>query len=114
MQAITQTLGHSFNAPLNPGDLSSLSDSALLESTHRVAAREREATRTLIEHLVEVDRRRSFLALGFSSLHEFAVKSLKLSDGAAARRIQAVRLSRDLPEVVDQVRTGEVSLSYVS
>jgi hypothetical protein len=110
MNAITSTLGHS----LNSNDLSSLSDSALHDSIHRVAAREREATQDLIEHLAEVDRRRSFLALGFSSLHDFAVKSLKLSDGAAARRIQAVRLSRDLPEVVDQVRTGDVSLSNVS
>jgi hypothetical protein len=39
------------------------------------------------------------------------VKVLKLSDGAAYRRIQAVRLSASIPEVRDQVRQGEIPLT---
>ena len=94
--------------------LMTLSRSALLVATVSCAQREREATQYLIDHLAEIERRKAYLDEGYSSLHEFAVQVLKLSDGAAHRRIQAVRLSTSVPEVIEQVRQGDLTLSNVA
>ena len=100
--------------PSSRPDLIHLSNPALVAATLACAQREREATQNLIDHLAEVDRRQVYLKEGFRSLHEFAVQVLKLSDGAAHRRIQAVRLSAAVPEVIEQVRQGELTLSNVA
>jgi 5-methylcytosine-specific restriction endonuclease McrA len=94
--------------------LSSLSGSELLKRTQDLVADERRATMDLIEHLREIERRMLFLETGHSSLFEFAVKHLGLSEGSAQRRISAMRLIRDIPEAKAKLESGEISLSNAS
>src|ERR1019366_8460659 len=92
-------------------DLKCLSNSNLLVETQRLATVERQTTLTLLYHFQEIERRRLHLERGFASLHEFAVKFLKFSDGAAHRRIAASRLLGDVPLVKKQIESGALSLS---
>ena len=95
-------------------NLKSLSDQALLAATEKLAHEERELLIAVLAHLREIERRRLFCDLGFSSLHAYAVKHLKYSDDQAARRINAMRLIKDLPDVAEKVQSGKLSLSNAS
>lgn len=88
-----------------------LSDSELLSRTQCLVAEERSITLSLIEHLQEINQRKLYAELGYGSLWEFATKRLGLSEGAAQRRIQAMRLVRDVPEAKEKLRSGSLSLS---
>ena len=57
-----------------------LTDAQLLETVHSLAARERTATAELIATLAEVDARRLYLGLGYSSMFAFCTASLRLSE----------------------------------
>jgi hypothetical protein len=91
-----------------------LNSKELLERTQKLVAEERRITLELIEHLREIDRRLLFAEMGYGSLHEFAVKYLALSDGSAHRRIQSMRLIRDVPEAHALLLEGDLNLSTAS
>lgn len=94
--------------------LRDLPSKVLLQRVRSLAQEERRATLEVLHHLREVDRRRLWAGLGYSSLYGFAMKELKYSGGAAHRRIEAMRLLSDLPEVEDEIAKGEFDLSVVS
>jgi hypothetical protein len=95
-------------------NLKDLSSQELLTNTKHLVAREREVTTQVLWHLREIECRRLFAQLGFSSLFEYAVKELGYSEASAARRIQAMRLLRDLPEVEEALIEGKLTLSHLS
>ena len=95
----------------SPLILKKLSSLELITATKLAASDERKATYALIEHLREIDDRLLYLELGFGSLFEFAVKELGLSEGSAHRRISAMRLARDIPEVKEKLESGKITLS---
>ena len=97
------------NAPL-----SRLSENELHQRTFSLVQEERRITLELIESLREIQARRLHESLGFPSLHQFCTGHLGLSDGAAARRISALHLSRDVPEVREKLQSGELTLSSAS
>src|SRR4051812_6432641 len=92
-------------------DLKSLADKDLLRRTSDLAQREREITVELLQHLQEVERRKLYLDLGYPSLYDYVIKELKFSEGSAYRRIQAMRLSKDLPEAALKLADGRLSLT---
>ena len=51
-----------------------------------------------------------FAELGYSSLFDFAVKHLGLSEGSAHRRISAMRLIRDVPQIQEAISDGKLTL----
>jgi hypothetical protein len=61
--------------------------------------------------LREVEKRRLFSKLKYPSLFEYAVKDLGYSEPEAARRISAMRLLRDVPEISKKVESGELTLT---
>ncbi len=90
-----------------------LSDADLTAEVKRLARLEREATVALIAHLAELDRRRLYLAAGCSSLFTYCTRVLHLSEHAAYRRIEAARLARRLPAVLERLAEGTVTLTTV-
>src|ERR1041385_1513079 len=88
-----------------------LTSSELLARLKTLVADERRATLALIECLQEAQERRLYSELGYASLWEFATLELGLSEGAAQRRIQAMRLIRDVPEAKAKLEDGSLSLS---
>jgi 5-methylcytosine-specific restriction endonuclease McrA len=88
-----------------------LTNDTLLSKTDFLAREERRITLELLEHLREVERRMLYAELGYGSLHDFCVKRLGLSEGSAQRRIQAMRLARELPEIRTAILEGNLSLT---
>ena len=97
---------------LNP--LSALSDKKLLLKLKRADATECEAMLSVLKYLLEIERRRLYLNLGYSSLFEFALRYLGYSESAASRRIRTARCMKQFPEVEGLLREKKLNLSTVS
>src|SRR5262245_32671873 len=94
--------------------LNGLSDQDLLSKIKSLVARERELLGEILHHLREVERRRLFSDLKYKSLFEYAVKELRYSEDQAYRRINAMRLIKELPQIEEKVVSGSLSLSALS
>ncbi len=94
--------------------IKALSDSELLQQTRLLVSSERELTTELLWHLREVDRRRLYAEQGFSSLFDYVRRGLGYCEGSSDRRISAMRLLRDLPEIEPALKSGALSLSNAS
>lgn len=94
-------------------DLRSLSDQQILHQAKSLAVQERQLTAELLLFLKEVDRRRLF-ARSYGSLFEYVTKDLGYSAGSAKRRIDSMRLLKDLPEVEQKIKDGSLTLTQIS
>ena len=90
-----------------------LTNEQLLADVTIVAGREREATVQLIALLSELERRRLYLAEGYSSLFTFCTLRLRLSEHAAYNRIEAARAARKFPIIIKLLAGGSVTLTTV-
>src|SRR4051812_26070092 len=97
---------------LSNSKLRELSNSELHEQTLAKVQEERDVTLEVLVFLRETERRRSFA--GLSSLHKYCVRELKYSDSAAQRRIDSMRLLKELPEMEAGLKEGRLNLSVVS
>ena len=95
-------------------NLKQFTDQALLNSMETLAGKEREVLTAVLWHLREIDRRRLFCDLGFSSLFAYCTKNLRYSEDQACRRINAARLLKDLPEVEEKLNSGAITLTNAS
>jgi uncharacterized protein YcbK (DUF882 family) len=96
-------------------NLKNVSNEAHLLNTKNLVVRERELLNQVLHHLREIESRRLYASLGFASLFDYAVNELSYSASAAARRINAMRLLKDLPQEVEEALTGgKLSLSHLS
>lgn len=95
-------------------NLKKLSDLELLDKTKALVEKERELATEVLWHLKEVSDRRLYSARGFSSIFDYTVKELKYSEAAAGRRVAAMRLLVELPEVAPALENGSLNLSAVS
>ena len=87
------------------------SDRELLSDVAKLIGSHREVTAKLVAYLAEIEERRLHLQAGFSSMFDFCVKELRLSEGESFRRILAARLSRRFPVVCSLLASGSVHLS---
>lgn len=94
--------------------LKSLTREELLTRTQHWVVEERNAQIQLIECLAEVHRRTLHSEMGYGSLWAFATQYLGLSEGAAQRRIAAMRICEELPEAKAAFEEGTLSLSNAS
>ena len=91
--------------------LKTLKNEALLTNTKEIAARDRKNQLDLLHHLREIESRKLYLKIGYSSLHKYVCQELKYSGGSANRRIQAMYLIKDVPEVEEKLATGSINLT---
>ena len=95
-------------------DLRQLSDRQLLEQLTEVVTNERKATAVVVEHLAEVERRGLHRDEGYSSLFEYCVGVLKLSQAEAYARIHAARQVLKYPHILPKLRDGQLYLSAIN
>lgn len=88
-------------------------DQDLLAKIKTLVQSERDLLIEILHLLREIDRRRLYCDLGFESLFAYAVQELRYSEGQASRRIQAMRLIKEIPEVEAKIASGELSLTNV-
>src|SRR5262245_23324910 len=92
-------------------ELRQLSDQSLVEELKSLVAKERSVLLELLRHLREVERRKLFLARGCSSLFAFCTDVLGYSGPEAHVRIQAMRLTKAVPEVESHLEQGALTLT---
>lgn len=95
-------------------DLRHLTDKQLLKDTEFLVKNERAMSTKILHHLKEIDRRKLYCDLKYSSLYEYCVKVLKLTEASAQRRIQAARLLADLPEIEARIESGALSITNLA
>ncbi len=92
-------------------NLKHFSNQSLLDNAKRLSNEERKITTEILHHLREIEARKLHLEMGYSSLFEYCLRELKYSESQAQRRISAMRLVKDLPEVEAKIKEGSLSLS---
>jgi len=92
-------------------DLKRLSDDELLKSLQLIVGSERLAVARVVAHLAEVEERRLHLKVGCSSLFDYCLRRLALSEGEAFRRMTAARLVRRFPMILGLIAEGDIHLS---
>jgi hypothetical protein len=88
---------------------SSLDSATLTRRLGELARDERNAQVEFLLHLDEFDRRRAYVDAGFRSLWD--VRVLHLREGAAGRRIGAMRVLRRFPALEPALRDGRLCAS---
>jgi hypothetical protein len=94
-------------------NLKVIGDGDLIEKVVRLAREERELLTTVLHHLREIDRRRLFSSLGYKSLFNFTVRHLGYPEDQAYRRIAAMKILKEIPEIEEKINDGEISLTHI-
>ena len=90
-----------------------LSDQALHAQTRILVANEREILTQVLKHLDEIERRKLFSKLGYSSIYTYCQKELGYSEDAAYRRISAMYALRQIPSLEAKINSGSLTLSNI-
>src|SRR5450432_2105979 len=93
--------------------LDGLENDELVTALSALVQREHELLSDFLAHLAELDERRLYLGLGFSSLFAYCTDALRLSKSSAGRRIAAARVCRTFPEAFARAARGELELSVL-
>jgi hypothetical protein len=93
--------------------LQALSDQAVLKSADRAVQNERESTSTVLHHFREVNRRRLYTLLKCGSLREWAMKIQKYPEDYADKRIAAMKLLEQIPELEEKIERGDLNLTQM-
>lgn len=104
-----QVFGQNFEFSLR-----SLSDEKLHSKVKWLTREERNLLTPILHLLREVEARRLFSSMGYQSLFEYAMKECGYSEDQAARRISAMRLLKELPEIEEKISSGELTLSNLN
>jgi len=95
-------------------NLKHLTDKTLLADTKQIVRYERSYITQVLWHLKEIDSRRLYSDLGYTSLFDYCLKELSYSESSAQRRIVAARALKDMPELAPKIESGELSLANIS
>lgn len=90
------------------------SDEMLVSELKKMVAEERRLLIQILHYLREVESRKLYLSRGFRNLFLFATQELGYSAGAAGRRIRAMRLIKEIPQVEEKIESGKLSLSVAA
>jgi len=86
----------------------------VVKKLETLAKVERRISVKILRHLMEVEKRRIHLDMGYASLFVFLTKHLKYSDGSAYRRIEAMKILRDVPDLGQRITVGAISVTVAA
>src|SRR5215208_7661681 len=91
--------------------ISLLSNSELLSRLPPLVFAERAASADVVEHLVEVERRRLYLEQACSSLGTYCQERLKYAEDPALKRARVAKLALRFPRALEELRSGAIHLT---
>jgi hypothetical protein len=91
--------------------LGHLPDAVLHRELKVLAAQERGVIADVLAHIAEVDFRKAYVPEAYDSISAYCVGELRLSEDAAAKRIQVARAGRQCPAIFAALSEGHVHLS---
>jgi hypothetical protein len=94
--------------------LTDLADETLLSNLSALVSAERQNTAVLLAHLAEVEARKLYRPAGYSTMHEYCVGALHLSDDSAYKRLRTARAARRFPQIFEAIADGRLHLSGVA
>lgn len=94
--------------------MSEFSNEKLLGHLKSLRHQERALVTDILKYLIEVEARGLHLERGFPSLYAFCMEELGYSEDEAYVRIQAMRCVKAVPQIVQKIDSGELSLSVVA
>jgi hypothetical protein len=94
--------------------LGGIGNDQLLATLSALVRREHDLMSDLLAHLAELDERRLYLDLGFTSLFAYCTAALGFCKSTAGRRIAVARVCRKYPEAFARIARGELQLSALS
>jgi hypothetical protein len=86
-------------------ELKKLSNFELLRSMEKAVIAEKQYTLTVLRHLQEIEQRKAYAELGYSSLYDYCLYKLKYSEMEAINRINAMRLMRIDPKIEEKIES---------
>jgi len=89
-------------------------DQNILEKVKNLRGGEREIVAELVSALSKIYTKRLYLEAGYPSLYAFCTSALGYSSGAAWRRCAAAKVVLKTPEVLNELRNGELNLCAVA
>jgi hypothetical protein len=94
-------------------DLSKLTDQQLMLNSKALVKQESTLLVTILHNIKEIDRRRLFADFKQPSLLDLVMHELGYPRDQALRRIQAMRMLREIPQVELMIESGELNLTHV-
>jgi len=94
--------------------LTALGNDELVAALSKLVRRENALLSDMLAHLAELDERRLYLELGFTSMFAYCTDALGLCKSSAYRRIAAARVCRRYTEVFARVAAGELQTSVLA
>ncbi len=91
--------------------LEGLSFEEIDRSAERVVVQEKQQVAQLIAHLAVISGKKVDLERGYSSLFDYGVRRLGLSEGSVALRLQVAGKARRFPEILLALAENRISLS---
>src|SRR5438128_1792856 len=95
-------------------DINLLTDKLLNIKLIEACAKERKATLSVMDYLMELDSRKLYRESGYSSLFDFCLRKLGYSEGSAYRRIAGGRCMKEKPELKALFLEGKVTLCSIA
>jgi len=102
-----------YNVLMNVASLAALSPQELVTRVRSLNAEGNRLLANLLIHLGEVDKRRLYREHACSSMFAFC-RRLGMSEGSAARRIDAARAIRKFPSLLPRIESGQLHLTALS
>lgn len=90
--------------------IQALSDRELFVATKNAVAAECAATTNVVRHFAEMYLRRNHASRGHSSMFKMAVEEFGYDGASAQRRVNAMLLSLDVPEVLDLIDSKKMHM----
>ena len=95
-------------------EITILENTELINQLKNLVATERKVTSEIVEFIKEVDRRKLYLQFGFTSLFAYLTEEFGYTPASAQRRIDAARMSVELPQIQEDLKAGVLNLTQVS
>jgi hypothetical protein len=92
-------------------DLSALPDSTVLHDLNALVAVDHLTVAKVLAHLAEVDRRRLYASVGYSSMFAYCVEELGFSEDVTCVRLDVARRAREFPGLLSAIAQGRLHLS---
>src|SRR5450432_3224082 len=94
--------------------LGGVGNEELVAALFVLVRRENDLMSDLLAHLAELDERRLYLDLGFTSLFAYCTEALGFCKSSSGRRIAVARVCKKYPDAFARVARGELQLSLLS
>ena len=98
---------------MKSSEIDRLADHVVLPGLTSVVMHGCANTAETLAYIAVADERKLYLSAAYSCMYKYCLGELNMSEDAAFKRIQAARVARQFPAILDAVESGRLHLSAV-